>query len=56
MGIPAVEIDLEITSDGVGVLLHGPDLDGTTDGTGKISKITYDYIKTLNAAAKDPNK
>ncbi|GFO38141.1 glycerophosphodiester phosphodiesterase 1 [Plakobranchus ocellatus] len=56
LGIPAVEIDLEITRDGVGVVHHGPELDSTTDGTGRISKVTYDYIRTLNAAAKDPNK
>ncbi|RUS79811.1 hypothetical protein EGW08_012410 [Elysia chlorotica] len=56
LGIPAVEIDLEITSDGVGVLLHGPDLDATTGGHGRISKLTYEYIKSLNAAANDPNK
>ncbi|GFR91672.1 glycerophosphodiester phosphodiesterase 1 [Elysia marginata] len=56
LGVPAVEIDLEITSDGVGVLIHGPELAPTTDGTGRISKVTHDYIKTLNAAANDPNK
>lgn len=51
LGIPAVEIDLEITSDGVGVLLHGPELSSTTDGNGRIANVTYDYIRTLNAAA-----
>ena len=56
MGIPAVEIDLEITSDGVGVLHHGPELQTTTDGNGRISEVTYDYIRTLNAAAHHPNK
>ncbi|KAK3783523.1 hypothetical protein RRG08_008581 [Elysia crispata] len=56
LGIPAVEIDLEITSDGVGVLHHGPELQTTTDGNGRISEVTYDYIRTLNAAAHHPNK
>lgn len=54
--IPAVEIDLDFTKDGVGVLIHGPKVDDTTDGQGYVSEYTYEEIQTLNASFNDINK
>lgn len=55
-GIRSVEIDLDFTKDGVGVVIHGPLVDDTTDGTGFVSDYTFDEIQKLNAAAKDANR
>lgn len=51
LGFHAHELDVRRTSDGEVVLLHGPRLENTTNGTGRIEDVTYEYIKTLNAAA-----
>lgn len=56
LGIPAVEIDLDFTKDGVGVLIHGPKVDDTTDGQGLVSEHTFEQIQALNASSKDLNK
>uniref|UniRef100_A0A8C5QIB7 Glycerophosphodiester phosphodiesterase 1 n=1 Tax=Leptobrachium leishanense TaxID=445787 RepID=A0A8C5QIB7_9ANUR len=51
-GATGVELDVEFTSDGVPILMHDDTVDRTTDGTGKLSDLTYDDIRRLNAAAK----
>ncbi|XP_055875406.1 glycerophosphodiester phosphodiesterase 1-like isoform X2 [Biomphalaria glabrata] len=56
MGIPAIEIDLDFTKDGVGVLIHGPKVDATTDSKGFVSDFTFQQIQELNAAANDVNR
>ncbi|KAH9498847.1 Glycerophosphocholine phosphodiesterase [Bulinus truncatus] len=56
LGIPAIEIDLDFTKDGVGVLIHGPKVDDTTDGQGLVSDFTFQQLQNLNAAAKDVNR
>ncbi|XP_012941373.1 glycerophosphodiester phosphodiesterase 1 [Aplysia californica] len=56
LGVRSVEIDLEFSKDGVGVVIHGPKVDDTTDGTGFVSNYTFDQLQKLNAAAKDANK
>ncbi|CAG5115356.1 unnamed protein product [Candidula unifasciata] len=54
--IPAIEIDLDFTKDGVGVLIHGPKVDDTTDGQGLVSEFTFEQIQALNASFNDVNK
>ncbi|ESO89017.1 hypothetical protein LOTGIDRAFT_228958 [Lottia gigantea] len=54
-GCCAVEIDLEFTKDGVGVLLHDDTVDRTSNGTGKVSDYTFQQLQTLDVAAKHPN-
>lgn len=44
-GIDSVEIDVEITSDGVIVLLHDSTIDRTTSGTGSVNGMTWDTLK-----------
>ena len=56
LGVPSVEIDLDFTKDGHGVVIHGPLVDDTTEGEGLVSNFTLEEIQTLNAAAKDANK
>ena len=42
-----IELDVAMTQDSVLVLMHDDDLDRTTNGTGKVNEVTYDYIQTL---------
>jgi glycerophosphoryl diester phosphodiesterase len=44
-----VETDLQLTSDGVPVLMHDWTVDRTTDGTGPVWSLTYDEISRLDA-------
>ena len=46
--IHVVEIDLRRTSDGHYVLMHDPDVDRTTTGTGKVSEMTLAQLKQLH--------
>ena len=56
MGIQSVEIDVSFTKDNVGVVIHGPRVDNTTDGTGFVSDYTFDELQSLNAAEKYADK
>ena len=47
-------MDLEMTKDGIPVILHGATLDRTTDGMGPIKNYTLAEVVKLNAAAKHP--
>jgi glycerophosphoryl diester phosphodiesterase len=54
-GAHAAEVDVRTTKDGVLVCLHDPDVDRTTDGTGKIAEMTLAEVKKLDAGMKfDP--
>jgi glycerophosphoryl diester phosphodiesterase len=50
-GADVVELDVRVTADGVPVVLHDPDVSGTTDGAGQVHELTLEQIKELNAAA-----
>ena len=43
----AVEFDVRMTADGHAVVMHDPDVSRTTDGTGLVSEMTLDEIRTL---------
>lgn len=45
------ETDLDITKDGVWVLMHDDTVDRTTDGTGRVDSLTLAQIKNLNIIA-----
>ena len=51
-----VEVDLQFTSDGVGILLHDDTLDRTTDETGDVRQMTYNEISSVDAGAKHKNR
>ena len=42
-----IELDVAMTKDSVLVLMHDDDLDRTTNGTGKVENVTYEYIQGL---------
>ena len=46
------EVDVRTTKDGVLVCLHDPEVDRTTDGTGKVADLTLAAIKKLDAGVK----
>ncbi|MDV7104936.1 glycerophosphodiester phosphodiesterase family protein [Vibrio sp. TH_r3] len=51
VGIHWVEIDTQLTADGVPVVFHDETLQRCTNGTGKLAAHTYDEIKTLDAGS-----
>jgi glycerophosphoryl diester phosphodiesterase len=51
LGVDMVEIDLRLTSDGIPILMHHDRVDHTTTGTGLVSKLTWDEIRTLDAGS-----
>jgi len=44
-----LESDVRMTADGVVVMLHDATVDRTTNGTGAIADLMWDYVKTLDA-------
>jgi glycerophosphoryl diester phosphodiesterase len=51
VGADAVEFDVRMTADGHAVVLHDPDLDRTTDGTGPVHEVTLADLKRLRVRA-----
>jgi len=51
LGTSWVEIDVRMTMDGVPILMHDPDVDRTTDGTGLVADLTLAEIKALDAGS-----
>ncbi|MEW5946025.1 MAG: glycerophosphodiester phosphodiesterase [bacterium] len=50
-GADMFELDVRLTGDGQMVVIHDDALDRTTDGAGKVSALTLDEIKKLDAGA-----
>jgi glycerophosphoryl diester phosphodiesterase len=53
-GLDAVEIDVALTADGVPVLMHDPTVDRTTTGSGLISALSFEHVRSLNACKHRP--
>jgi glycerophosphoryl diester phosphodiesterase len=49
-GADVVELDVRLSSDGVPVVLHDPDVAATTDGTGYVHAMALDQLKKLDAS------
>lgn len=49
LGADMLEADVRRTRDGRLVLLHDPDVDRTTDGSGAVGELTYDEVRRLDA-------
>lgn len=47
LGLDVVEIDVRLTKDGHLVLMHDKTVDRTTNGTGELSEMTLEEVKTL---------
>lgn len=51
VGVDMIEIDVEQTKDSVVVVIHDRTVDRTTDGSGAVDTLTYNYIRTLDAGS-----
>jgi glycerophosphoryl diester phosphodiesterase len=54
--VPALEMDVVCTRDGFVVCSHNYDLERETDGLGYIFQRDYEYIRSVNAASKWPDR
>lgn len=50
-GADYFEIDIDLTKDGVPVVIHDDTVDRTTDGTGRVSDLTLEEIRALDAGS-----
>lgn len=50
-GAPQIEFDVQTTRDGRLVIMHDGTVDRTTDGTGKVSELTFEEIRALDAGS-----
>lgn len=50
-GAPFIEVDVRMTKDSALVLMHDSSVDRTTDGSGKVGVLTWDYVSGLNAGS-----
>jgi glycerophosphoryl diester phosphodiesterase len=50
-GLRWLELDVTVASCGTVVVIHDDDLQRTTNGVGKITDFTYDYLKSLDAGS-----
>lgn len=48
-GLDVIELDLHLSKDGALVVMHDPDVDRTTDGTGAIADKTLAELRSLDA-------
>jgi glycerophosphoryl diester phosphodiesterase len=48
IGVDVLEMDVHRTRDGHLVLMHNPEVDATTNGSGRIKDMTLEQIKALN--------
>lgn len=49
LGPVVLEVDAQLTADGVVVLMHDETVDRTTDGTGRVGTMTFDRLRELDA-------
>lgn len=53
LGARVVELDARLTADGVPVVLHDPDVDRTTDGSGFVHELTSEQVAALEAGTPE---
>ncbi|CAM5215192.1 Glycerophosphoryl diester phosphodiesterase OS=Ureibacillus acetophenoni OX=614649 GN=SAMN05877842_105182 PE=4 SV=1 [Ureibacillus acetophenoni] len=51
MGADYIEIDVQMSKDGIPIIIHDDSLDRTTNGTGNINDYTLEELKSLNAGS-----
>lgn len=52
LGAHMIEFDIQLTKDSVMVIMHDLTVDRTTDGTGKVTSLTLQQIRGLDAGVK----
>jgi glycerophosphoryl diester phosphodiesterase len=50
-GADGIELDVQLSKDGAAVVIHDFSVDATTNGTGAVSALTLDELKSLDAGA-----
>jgi glycerophosphoryl diester phosphodiesterase len=50
-GAPMIEFDVQVTKDGQLVVIHDADVKRTTNGKGKVTELTFDEIRSLDAGS-----
>ncbi|MCC6491134.1 MAG: glycerophosphodiester phosphodiesterase [Candidatus Hydrogenedentes bacterium] len=50
-GAHQIEFDVQLSKDGVLVLMHDATVDRTTNGAGKVSDLTFDQLRALDAGS-----
>lgn len=53
VGVDMIETDVQLTRDGVPVLIHDKTVDRTTDGTGDVKDMTFAELRALNAGTEE---
>ncbi len=51
LGADAVELDVKLTADGVPVVIHDPNVDRTTNGTGRVADLSFTALRELDAGS-----
>ncbi len=49
LGVDVLELDIHSTSDGKIVVMHDAEVDRTTDGSGRVSEMTFENLRKLDA-------
>jgi len=52
LGADMIELDVRVSSDGFVVVIHDKKVDRITDGTGKVSTLTLEELKRLDAGSR----
>lgn len=52
LGVDALELDVHVSSDGHVVVIHDSTLDRTTDGSGRVERLTLAEIQRVDAGAR----
>ncbi len=50
-GADVIELDLQLTADGIVVVIHDDTVDATTDGSGAVGLLTFAALRTLDAGS-----
>ena len=51
MGADGIELDVRLSADGVPVVIHDATVDATTNGRGRVDRMTLDQLKQLDAGS-----
>ncbi|MEJ5241767.1 MAG: glycerophosphodiester phosphodiesterase family protein [Anaerolineales bacterium] len=50
-GAPAIELDVKLSADGHVVVIHDPTVDRTTNGKGKVARLSLSELRALDAGS-----
>lgn len=56
LGAQMIEFDIQLTRDSAMVIMHDATVDRTTDGTGRVSDLTFEEIRRLDAGSKKESR